>query len=187
METLLHSSLSLCRLSIFIPPRRIRRLLGRNIRGERESVSRSRRALLIPSIFSGRRVPEGIIHVRSITLRIVKGPCARTSWRRNDIITIIDPEHSGLCQPPARGRIPSTNASFCRPPTPSEIPLDPREPTLGISLPPSLPLFLSLLPSDRSSASLGTADTHDVEYPSGHPTLLLGADWKKGGELGDGG
>lgn len=41
-------------------------------------------------------IPGRIIHVRSITLRIVKGPGARTSWKRNDIITIIDPEHSAF-------------------------------------------------------------------------------------------
>lgn len=47
-------------------------------------------------IYISRRVPERIIHVRSITLRIVKGLGARTSWKRNDIITIIDPEHSAF-------------------------------------------------------------------------------------------
>lgn len=58
---------------------------------------------------------------------------------------------------------------------------------IRVNPPSAINLFLPpppLLPAaDRSSASLGTAGTHDVEYPSGRPTLLRGADNWRGGTV----
>lgn len=72
----------------------------------------------------------------------------------------------GLCQPPAWGRIPPTNVSRALPS---------RSRLIRVNPPCAINLFLPA-PAGRSSASLGTAGTHDVEYPSGRPTLLRGAD-----------
>lgn len=105
---------------------------------------------------------------------------ARTSWKRNDIITIIDPEHTrafvNLRREVEFRR--QTRVAPSRLPLPPLAPLDPRKPTHPP--PPALALPARIVPG-RPSTSLGTTGTHDVEYPSGHPTLLRGADRAGGG------